>query len=443
MMRAYYGDQISPHMVETPEGYLICRDVKIGRTGSMQYLGRELPDAFREGSDDLCTVKRLPDELFSKDTIASFEGKPVTNTHPADNINVQTVGFQGCGHIQNVHEDGKYLVADLYITDAALINEVKEGLKREVSCGYDCEWVKTSDHQYEQREIVGNHVAVVKSGRAGHKVSIQDSKPTKIGGKKMSKNILDHIFGLGFKKYAEDAEPEEVAAATKAMNDKKAKDDDDEVKEKVKAKDEETPEQQKKEDDPVAKLAAEVKELKEALMKMAERHEGKKAADAKSIMDELEKDIDKDDDKKKAADDDEDEEENPAVQDDDDEVKKAKDDDDDDDEEEEEEPEPDKKKAADSAIYRKLVADMKPIIMGIKDERDRTKAAKKFAKSVRDARSASCVGVYSQIIDNAQKAHKKAADSKQEMSSIERSAAAVAAINAYGQKQAKEYNKNV
>ena len=42
MALAYYGTKISPHMDRTPEGYLICRDVPINRTGTQVYLAGEL-----------------------------------------------------------------------------------------------------------------------------------------------------------------------------------------------------------------------------------------------------------------------------------------------------------------------------------------------------------------------------------------------------------------
>ena len=49
-MLAYYGTKISPHMTDTPEGYLVCHDVPIARTGDMVYraseLQRRLEDAF-------------------------------------------------------------------------------------------------------------------------------------------------------------------------------------------------------------------------------------------------------------------------------------------------------------------------------------------------------------------------------------------------------------
>ena len=87
----------------------------------------------------------------------------------------------------------------------------RENLKREVSCGYDCLWVPTAEGQYEQRSIIGNHVAVVPSGRAGARVAIQDKKPE--GGQKRMKMTQKMLAALGFKHYAKDAEPEEIAEA--------------------------------------------------------------------------------------------------------------------------------------------------------------------------------------------------------------------------------------
>ena len=80
-MLAYYGTKISEHMTDTPEGYLVCRDVPIARTGEMTYRAAELE---LEGDPDrLITVRREESEVFSPAAIASFEGKDVTAGHPA------------------------------------------------------------------------------------------------------------------------------------------------------------------------------------------------------------------------------------------------------------------------------------------------------------------------------------------------------------------------
>ena len=41
-MISYYGYTISPNQIETGEGFLICRNVPIARTGDQEYLGLSL-----------------------------------------------------------------------------------------------------------------------------------------------------------------------------------------------------------------------------------------------------------------------------------------------------------------------------------------------------------------------------------------------------------------
>jgi hypothetical protein len=176
---AYYGDEISPNMTKTPEGYLICRNVPIGRVGEMQYLGRELGD-LGLAPDEPVTVRRTEAELFSPAAIASFEGKPVTNGHPPQDVEIGNWAAYSKGHAQNVRrgqgEDADKMVADLFVTDAPLAAEIDAG-KRGVSSGYDLEYTDMGDGTYGQGKIRGNHVAVVWKGRAGPRVSIKDSMP--------------------------------------------------------------------------------------------------------------------------------------------------------------------------------------------------------------------------------------------------------------------------
>ena len=173
-MTTYYGYTISPNQLETGEGFLICRNVPIARTGAQEYLGTEI------GLDtaDVVTVMRPEEEVFSPATLASFEGKPVTDEHPPDLLDPDTAGQFARGHAQNVRkgtgEYADYIIADLHIQDADLIRAIQNG-KREVSCGYTCEYVPNDDGTYTQKDIRGNHIAVVETGRAGHKAAIMDS----------------------------------------------------------------------------------------------------------------------------------------------------------------------------------------------------------------------------------------------------------------------------
>ena len=206
-MLAYYGSQISPHLVDTPEGFLICKDVPIARTGPQDYLAREL---MLDGDPDrLVTVQRHPEDVFEEATLASFEGKPICDGHPPENVGPENYAAYTKGHVQNVRRDGDYIVADLYINDANLANEVRNSVKREVSCGYLCNYVPDGTG-YKQSRIRGNHVAVVPKGRAGAAVAIHDTAPEAEKGR--NKHVSDFwksvltAFGMA----AKDASPEEL-----------------------------------------------------------------------------------------------------------------------------------------------------------------------------------------------------------------------------------------
>lgn len=213
-MKAFYGAKLSPHMTETPEGFLICHKVPICRTGTQKYLPREIG----EKGDSLVDVYREEDEVFKPAAMASFEGKPVTDDHPPKEVTPDNFGAYMKGAVQNVRrgtgEDAEHVICDLVIYDAGLIQKIKHG-KREVSCGYDCKYIDNGDSTYTQADIIGNHVAIVDSGRAGKEVSIKDAKPETKGRKRsMSKNIFKRMF----ESFAKDAEPEEVLEAAKAVD---------------------------------------------------------------------------------------------------------------------------------------------------------------------------------------------------------------------------------
>ena len=206
-MLAYYGTKISPHMTDTPEGYLVCHDVPIARTGDMVYRAGELG---LEGDPDRpVTVRRYAEDVFDPAAVASFEGKDVTAGHPAESVSPANHAAYSKGHVQNVRREGEKLVADLLVKDAGLISDIRNGVVREVSCGYLCSYEPEGDH-YRQGNIRGNHVAVVPRGRAGREVAIKDqaAQEAEKGRKHMSefwKNFLT-AFGMA----AKDASPEEL-----------------------------------------------------------------------------------------------------------------------------------------------------------------------------------------------------------------------------------------
>lgn len=232
MRLAYYGSALSGNIIETPEGFLICKNVPIARTGSQEYLPDELGDMEGHG---IVSVFRPEEEVFSEATLASFEGKPVTFDHPPQHITVNNITAYSKGHAENVRRgsgpESDLMLADLFITDPDLIRRIKAKEMREVSCGYYCEYEQQPNGTIYQRCIRGNHIAVVAAGRAGSRVAIRDSIPNTNRNDErslntMSKNKPVSLFGRIFAGWSKDADPQEVASAVDELMENAGQDED-------------------------------------------------------------------------------------------------------------------------------------------------------------------------------------------------------------------------
>ena len=357
-MRAFYGSKISEHMTETPEGYLVCLGVPIGRTGEQEYLPRELG---LEG-DKLIKVYRKEQDVFKPAAVASFEGKPFCNDHPPEDVTSANYPMYAKGTVVNVRrgtldtgEDA--LLCDIIVYDANLAEQIKSG-KREISCGYDCTYVSNGDGTYHQEDIIGNHVAVVDRGRAGASVSIQDSFPRKEK-KQMGKQSIWHRM---FNSFVKDAEPSEVLEAMDAMKGCAEKTEDEEPAEKP---------------DKYAELEARVTDLAGKIDQIlkAEKREPEHEDDEIGALDELVEEL-----KEKKTEDEPDEESvtvEPEEIDEEEEVEEK------DEMPEEEIEEKEEVKTKDSMV--RFLSKMKPIIASL-PAGQRKKAADAMAKAYREAK---------------------------------------------------------
>jgi hypothetical protein len=171
-------EDLSTNQSLTPEGYLLCKDVAIGRTGIQIYRKGEV-FGIEMGPDGTSQVERTADEVFHPDSMASFEGKPITMLHPDEMVNPSNWKEVACGTVRNVRRVDNLLTADMLITDEDAIHIVRNKLISEVSCGYDAEYDQTKPGYAIQRGIVGNHVALVPKGRCGTTCSIKDHDMSK------------------------------------------------------------------------------------------------------------------------------------------------------------------------------------------------------------------------------------------------------------------------
>jgi uncharacterized protein len=135
------------------------------------------------GPDGRVKIHRTPEEVFRKETIASANAKPLTDEHPdnesrevnPDNWNDLAMGVVfDARRGEGVEDD--LLLASILVTNRDAIEEVLSG-KRELSCGYEADYIQTAPGEGFQRNILINHVALVESGRCGARCAIGDRDP--------------------------------------------------------------------------------------------------------------------------------------------------------------------------------------------------------------------------------------------------------------------------
>ena len=198
----YTTEQIGPKQSLTPEGFLLCEEVPVARTGVMVYGADEVPVEAHVGG--LIKISRSEEELFNFRTLASINGKPVVDDHPDHDVDPETWKKLSIGVALNPRRGSgawdDLLLCDLLVTDATGIEAVRNG-KREISLGYDANYVETGIGEGYQKDIFINHIALVESGRCGARCAIGDSKSSKLGkGLNMAKkSIRRRLLDAGIK----------------------------------------------------------------------------------------------------------------------------------------------------------------------------------------------------------------------------------------------------
>lgn len=155
--------------VQLPNGWLKV-DGYVGRTGLLEYV---------QADGSTWVEYRPPDEAFRDGTLASFDSVPLTNDHPPGGVlDANNTREYQVGTVQRPTQDGKYARASILITDASAIADVSAG-KAELSMGYACELDLTpgvhEGRRYDcvQRNISGNHVALVDRARGGPEIRLR------------------------------------------------------------------------------------------------------------------------------------------------------------------------------------------------------------------------------------------------------------------------------
>ena len=154
----------------------------ISKVGVFFYSGRAIsPDL---DPDQLYPVYRPAEELADPECIDSFKLLPWTDDHPqrllGDGVPAEEHGIEGViGEKVFFDPVDGMLKANIKVFSQRHADVVGSG-KRELSAGYHCkyelspgEW-NGKPYQFIQRQIRGNHLASVASGRMGPEVAVMD-----------------------------------------------------------------------------------------------------------------------------------------------------------------------------------------------------------------------------------------------------------------------------
>ncbi len=168
---------------------------------------------------------RLPEEVFNADSMGSFELLALVDDHhpevdggDVNSKNVTRLARGAVAHVKQDSEDRNYLMGTISAWDAATVSKIESG-KVQISLGYYCDREPapagskykdpiTGDsvpYDFVQRNIRGNHVALVDVARAGPGARIMldgeavqiETNPAPVadqpGEKQMEKIVIDGV----------------------------------------------------------------------------------------------------------------------------------------------------------------------------------------------------------------------------------------------------------
>jgi len=167
-------------------GFFEIKKNPISKVGVFPYSGASIgaPDP-----NKIYMVLRPEEELSSPETLASMRLLPWVDEHDMlgdsedDNIPLMAAEEKGVEGVtgEDVTYEDKTVFTNLKLFSKALKSAIESG-KKELSLGYRCKWdFSPGDYEGEhydvvQRNIRGNHLALVEEGRMGADVAVQDSK---------------------------------------------------------------------------------------------------------------------------------------------------------------------------------------------------------------------------------------------------------------------------
>lgn len=198
----------------------------ISKANVCPYYGREIPGWEELGlePDKIYRLYRDPEEL--KKAAETFNNIPILCIHTPDFPGDPPREYRVGSTHSSASFDGTYLTNGLSIWDNSAIAGIETEEQKELSSSYQYVADMTPGESPEgeaydgvMRDIVGNHVALVETGRAGPDVVVGDSLPLELKYMKLDRKGVAIRAALGAylkPRLAQDAAPKELTAILNA-----------------------------------------------------------------------------------------------------------------------------------------------------------------------------------------------------------------------------------
>lgn len=174
-------------------GWFEVKDNPLSKEGVFLYRGNQiiLPDGSRASeTEDLIPVYRPADELSNPEAIDSFKLVPWVDEHTmlgSEELGLTPAERKGVSGVvgEDVYFKDGVLYGNIKAFSENLARKIENG-KKELSLGYRCSYERSSGewngqkYDYIQRNLRGNHLALVDKGRMGAEVRVMDSQETGI-----------------------------------------------------------------------------------------------------------------------------------------------------------------------------------------------------------------------------------------------------------------------
>ena len=159
---------ISENMYRDQNNFLVCENCIMGRTGVQRYGAKELGLKDKTG---IIEVHRLEKDVFDEESLQSLEGRPFTHEHVYEEggVNISNYSKYSKGQVFGVYREGNNIVGNIRVCDEETAKLIEDHKVRELSLGYQQKLCyDESNDMYSFTDIIYNHLALVKKGRAGN-----------------------------------------------------------------------------------------------------------------------------------------------------------------------------------------------------------------------------------------------------------------------------------